>query len=84
MAGILARFTASTIDAAGTHVAGQATYYDKGGNSNTFNTSSIALGLTAFATNLLVCASIAADCNTNYGTSYTMLDVALTGGFDTL
>ena len=84
MAGILARFTPNTIDAAGTHVAGQVTYYEKGGNTNTFNTSSFALGITAGATNLVVCNEVANDCNTQFGTSYSLLDVALTGGFNTI
>lgn len=84
MAGIGARFSPGAIDTAGTHISGQATYFEKGGNSGTINTLNVALGITSFATNLVICAAIAADCNTNYGTSYTLLDVALTGGFDTL
>lgn len=84
MAGMVAKYAAGGIDAAGTHALGQITYWEKGGNTSSINNASIALGLTAFATNLLICAAAASDCNTNYGTSYTMLDVALAAGFVTV
>lgn len=84
MSKVLAHYTANTLDSNGTHINGQYTYTDISGNSNTVNTSTIAIGVTALATNATICAAVATDCNTQFGTSYIAGDVALSGGLNTV
>lgn len=83
--GIAAKWALTGIDSAGTHVMGQASYWEKtNGGPTTINTLTVALGLTAALTNLSIATAIANDCNTQYGTSYTSADVALADGMTLL
>lgn len=79
--GIAAKWSLTGIDSAGTHVMGQAFYWEKAnGGPTVINTLTVALGLTAALTNVSIATDIANDCNTQFGTSYTAADVALSDG----
>lgn len=79
--GIVANYTLNGIDSNGTHATAQITYWEKTYGAASINSITTALGITATLSNAVIATAIAADCNTQFGTSHTMLDVALTGGF---
>lgn len=79
--GIVANYTVNGIDSNGTHATGQVTYWEKSHGVSSINSLTIALGITAAISNALIATDVANDCNTQFGTSYTAADVALTGGF---
>lgn len=80
--GVAAKFALTGLDSNGTHVSGQAFYWEKNnGGPQTINISSLALGISAAAANLNIRDAVATDCNTQFSTNYNAADVVLADGF---